>query len=325
MGILALDIGGAFIKSTYLPVTGRQKYSIIPFHLYEQPKKLVSILKSIRRERGKQEVAVTMTGELCDCFKSRRDGVRHIAKTAESVFGRNVKIFSRKGRLVSVKQAVRKWEETASANWAITPLWLGGFADDFLVMDIGSTTTDITPVRKKVIANKGWNDFERSVNGELVYTGYLRTTTAAVAQSVTLRGRKVPLSSENFCNMGDVHLIRGAITKAKYNTKAPDGGGSTRTAAMKRLARQLMAERSEFSVRELEIVADRLADAQLSKIVKAARRFRLKVVPIGSGSFIVGEALRTGKLKPHPLARMDGVNRLGPTLSLAYLMRDKLL
>ncbi len=266
-----------------------------------------------------------MTGELCDCFKSRRDGVRHIAKSAESVFGRDVKIFSLTGRLVGVKQAVRKWEEVASANWAITPLWLGRFADDFLVMDIGSTTTDLTPVRKKVIANRGWNDFERGVNGELAYTGYLRTPAAAVAQSVTLRGRGVPLSSENFCIMGDVHLIRGAITGAKYNTSAPDGGRATRAAAMKRLARQLMAERGELSARELINAANQLADAQRSRIVKAARRFRLKVVPIGTGSFIAGEALRTGKLKPHPLTRTDGVNRLDPTLSLAYLMRENLL
>jgi len=266
-----------------------------------------------------------MTGELCDCFKSRPDGVRHIVKAAESVFGKNVKFFSRKGRLVSVKQAVRKWEEVASANWAITPLWLGRFADDFLVMDIGSTTTDLTPVRKKVIANKGWNDFERGINGELVYTGYLRTPAAAVAQSVTLRGRKLPLSSESFCIMGDVHLIRAAITKSKYITNAPDGGSVTRGAAMTRLSRQLMAERGELSARELENAADQLARAQRRRIVEAARRFRLKVVPIGSGSFIAGEALRTGELKPHPLAETDKVKHLGPTLSLAYLMRENLL
>jgi len=323
MGILALDIGGAFIKSTSLPVTGgRPKFAITPFNLYERPKKLASVLKSIRPNRGQEEVAITMTGELCDCFKSRPDGVRSIVKAAESVFGRNVKFFSRKGRLVSVKQAVRKWEDVASANWAITPLWLSRFADDFLVMDIGSTTTDLTPVRKKVIANKGWNDFERGINGELVYTGCLRTPAAAVAQSVTLRGRKVPLSSELFCIMGDVHLIRGAITGSKYNTNAPDGGRATRAAAMKRLSRQLMAERGEFSARELANAADQLASAQLLKIVEAARRFRLKVVPIGTGSFIAGEALRTGKLKLHPLAETDYVKHLGPTLSLAYLMRD---
>lgn len=325
MSIFTLDIGGAFIKSTWLPPTGAPKFAITPFNLYEQPKKLAQVLKSVRPKSDKPEVAVTMTGELCDCFASRCVGVRHIVKAVESAFGKEVKFFSRKGRLVSVKQAVRKWEDVASANWVITPLWLGRFADDFLLIDIGSTTTDLTVVRKKVIANRGWNDFERSINGELVYSGYLRTPAATVAQSVTLRDRNVPLSSEFFCIMGDIHLIRGAITKSKYITDAPDGGKATRSGALKRLARQLLAERGGFSERELENAANQLANIQLMKIVKAANRFRLKVVPIGSGSFIAGDALRSGKLKLHRLAHTDNVKNLDPTLSLAYLMRENLL
>lgn len=325
MSILTLDIGGAFVKSTILPFSGKPKFSIAPFNLYEHPKKLASVLKSICPKSTKPDVAITMTGELCDCFNSRADGVRHIAKTAGSVFGKDVKIFSRKGRLVSVKHAVRKWEDVASANWAITPLWLGRYADNFLVIDIGSTTTDLTPVRKNLIANKGWNDFERSANAELLYSGWLRTPLAAVAQSVSLRGRNIPLSSERFCIMGDVHLIRGRITKSRYITNAPDGGKATRTSAMKRLARQLMAERSDLAVRELEEAANQIADVQLRKVVKAARLFRLKVVPIGTGSFIAWDAVRLGKLKLHEIASADNVRRLGPTLSLAYLMRENLV
>jgi hypothetical protein len=325
MGIFTLDIGGAFIKTTYLPINGgRPNCSITPFRMYEHPEKLASALKSLG-PKAKSDIAVTMTGELCDCFKNRASGVRHIVKSAETVFGSGVKIFSRKGRLVTVKQAVKNWQDVASANWAITPLWLATIADDFLLMDIGSTTTDLTPVRKKVIAGRGWNDFERSLNGELVYSGYLRTPVAAVAQSVVLRGRAVPLSSETFSIMGDVHLIRGAITKAMYNSGAPDGGGTNRPAAMRRLARQLMAERGELTGRELESVAEQLAGRQMSMIVKAAKRFRLKVVPIGTGAFIAEEAIGTGKLRPHRLAGSDMVKRLDPTLSLAYLMREGLL
>lgn len=323
MGIFTLDIGGAFIKSTCLWPTGKkEKFSTTPFNLYEHPKKLASVLRSLRPGIKIEEVGITMTGELCDCFASRAAGVKHIVKTAESVFGDGVKFFSRKGKMTTGRQAVRNWKEVASANWVTTPLWLSGNADNFLLVDIGSTTTDLTPVRKKAIVNKGWTDFERSSNGELLYTGCLRTPVAAVAQSVQLRGRTVPLAAETFSIMGDVHLIRGALKKTGYLADTPDGCGKTRAAALKRLARQLMAERGDLTERELIDIAGQLAKTQLLKIVRAGKRFRLPIISIGTGSFIAFEAVRSGQLKPHELAGSAIMKNLGPSYSLALLMRE---
>lgn len=323
MGIFTLDIGGAFIKSTCLPPNGKKEhFSITPFNLYEHPKKLASVLRSLRPTMKMREVGITMTGELCDCFASRAAGVKHIVKAAQAVFGHSAKIFARSGKLLGPGQAVRNWKEVASANWVTAPLWLSGSAQNFLLVDIGSTTTDLTPVRKKAVANRGWTDFERSVNGELLYTGCLRTPVAAVAQSVQLRGRTVPLATETFSIMGDVHLLRGALKKTEYFTDTPDGCGKSRAASLTRLARQLMAERGDLSERELIDVADQLAKTQLLKIVKAAKRFRLPVILIGTGSFIAFEAVRSGQLKPHELAGSAIVKNLGPSYSLALLMRE---
>lgn len=322
MGIFTLDIGGAFIKSTCLPLTGGPKFSTTPFRLYDHPKKLASVLRSLRPTMKAREIGVTMTGELCDCFGSRAAGVKHIVKACESVFGHSVKIFARSGKFFGPRQAIRHWEEVASANWVTTPLWLSGNADGFLLVDIGSTTTDLTPVRKKAIANKGWTDFERSSNGELLYTGCLRTPVAAVAQAVRLRGRRMPLAAETFSIMGDVHLIRGALKKTDYLADTPDSCGKSRAASLTRLARQLMAERGDLSERELIDVADQLAKTQLSKIVRAGKRFRLPVISIGTGSFIAFEAIRSGQLKPHELAGSAIMKNLGPSYSLALLMRE---
>ena len=348
MGIFTLDIGGAFIKSTCLPPNSRKesayaakgcrrrlqpqaqaplrrdgpKFGITPFRLYENPKKLAATLRSLRPGIKIEEVGITMTGELCDCFGSRAAGVKHIVKAAESVFGDSVKIFARSGKFLRPGQAVRNWKDVASANWVITPLWLSRIAQNFLLVDIGSTTTDLTPVRKRAIANRGWTDFERSINGELLYTGCLRTPVAAVAQSVQLRGRTIPLAAETFSIMGDVHLIRGALKKTKYLSDTPDGCGKSRAASLTRLARQLMAEQGDLSEQKLIDIAGQLAKNQQMQIVKAAKVFRLPVISIGTGSFIIGETLQSGQLNQHELAGSSIVKNLGPSYSLAMLMRE---
>ena len=39
-----------------------------------------------------------------------------------------------------------RWREVASANWLATARWIAGRVPDALLIDIGSTTTDIIPI-----------------------------------------------------------------------------------------------------------------------------------------------------------------------------------
>ena len=62
-------------------------------------------------------------------------------------------------------------------------LLLGKDYRDSIFVDIGSTTTDIIPIKNgKPLAGK--TDFKRLKNGELVYSGALRTNIAAILKSV---------------------------------------------------------------------------------------------------------------------------------------------
>ncbi|MEE8483575.1 MAG: hypothetical protein V3S46_03175, partial [Nitrospinota bacterium] len=109
INILALDIGGAFIKTAFLRSAGepqmrperQPKRQIVPFELWKEPQKLAAVLRRLAPQTKRSAVTITMTGELCDCFTDRRRGVKHIVDSAVKVFGKSVKVFGRKGALLS--------------------------------------------------------------------------------------------------------------------------------------------------------------------------------------------------------------------------------
>lgn len=318
MDIFTLDIGGAFIKTSLLPERGRPRQRVIPFELWKNSGQLAKLLKSIGPVSRHVKTAITMTGELCDCFKNRLEGVRHIVTSAQKAYGTRLTVFGRKLVLYRPEEAIRKHAEVASANWAIVPTWLGYSIKNFLLIDIGSTTTDLTPVRNGKIANRGFCDFDRLANGELIYTGYLRTPLPAVVKTLMVGKKKVPVASETFCIMGDVHFVRGKIIKSQYNCPTPDGRAKTGTAALARLARTVLSDRKNLGDAKILKIANEAAKAQSSQITTAAKRFGLKTIITGAGAFILdGAGLRAYE-------RADTAN-LDPSLALALLIKNRLL
>ena len=75
MTFLGLDIGGANLKAAQ---AGGPAWSI-PFELWKRPADLAGALRELLATLpAYQRLAVTMTGELCDCFESKRQGVQFI-------------------------------------------------------------------------------------------------------------------------------------------------------------------------------------------------------------------------------------------------------
>ena len=326
MDIFALDIGGAFIKWTLLRSSGKAASGIVHFPLYSAPEKLSATLKKVRPKTKTFLTVLTMTGELADCFPDRAHGVRHIVDASVTAFGPSLAgVFARSGKLLPPALAKRFPEEVASANWILPPLWFSRFAKSFLFVDIGSTTTDLTPVQKGKIANTGRDDFHRLSAGELLYTGYLRTPVQSVLNRVELKGNSLPLTSEFFAVMGDVYLALGMITKRQYNCPTPDGGPKTKKASLVRIARSVLSERKILGDSAVLDMASQLAAAQRRLIMKAVRRFRKPVIATGSGAFIIGESLKSGEIKPHPLHSSGDMKKLDPSRALALLVKERAL
>ena len=75
MSCLGLDIGGANLKAANLDGWAKS----VPFALWRDPNGLVSALQDlIAAAPPADQLAITMTGELCDCFQTNAEGVRHI-------------------------------------------------------------------------------------------------------------------------------------------------------------------------------------------------------------------------------------------------------
>ncbi len=79
MKAAALDVGGANIKGAD---TDGRAFSF-PFALWRRPDELTNVLRRlVDRILPADVLAITMTGELCDAFETKKDGVRHILEGA---------------------------------------------------------------------------------------------------------------------------------------------------------------------------------------------------------------------------------------------------
>ena len=137
--ILGLDIGGAntkaassdglFAESVYLPL-----WKHAP---------LDEVLRLLALQEP-QAVAVVITGELADCFSTKREGIsRALLRAVKRAFSCPVYFWGASGFA---------WTdplELAAANWSASAALLAREVGDCLFVDMGSTTTDLIPIRRE--------------------------------------------------------------------------------------------------------------------------------------------------------------------------------
>lgn len=276
--VLGLDVGGvntkAAIVKTQQNSVEQVKIAIEYFPIWRQGKnRLPMILRRLRSrlvEKGELDaVGVTMTAELSDAYWSKTEGVHHILDCVSQVFSdRPVLVLDVDGNLGSIEEARHEPLKVAAANWLATG-WLASlFKEDCIIIDVGSTTTSIIPLLSGTIAAVGKTDLEKLINGELVYTGALRTNVAAIVNFIPIGGVRARVSSELFAQSGDVHLILGNIKEEHYTVETADGRGKTRTEAMARLARVICADIDMLGEREVVEIARHLYEAQIAQVAE---------------------------------------------------------
>jgi probable H4MPT-linked C1 transfer pathway protein len=234
---LALDIGGANIKVA----DGSGYARSWPFELWKTPEKLADQLRGCLTESPAHDrLVVTMTGELCDCFETKRDGVRHIVDATIKAAGNTpVQFYQTTGQFVSAEEACEKYLLTAASNWHALATFAARYCDGKpgLLIDIGSTTTDIIPINDGKEAAHGRTDPERIAHKELVYTGVERSPACAIVSHVSWQGIACPVAQEFFATSGDAYLLLNELAEDPTNTNTADGKPFTFAAAHNRLAR----------------------------------------------------------------------------------------
>ena len=229
-----------------------------------------------------------MTGELCDCFESKRQGVEAILAATESISDkRPIRVWSTDARFVDLHTARAEPLSVAAANWLALATFLGRFAPEgpALVLDIGSTTTDLVPVRDGKPVPRGRSDPERLRCCELVYTGVRRTPVCALSGSEG--------AAELFATTQDVYLVLGDLPEESDNRDTADGRPATQAAAHARLARIRCADRETCPTEETRRLALRIRSRQLLLLRRAAKQVSAAlgesprtVLTAGSGEFL---------------------------------------
>jgi hypothetical protein len=331
MRILGLDVGGAHVKAALLRANGKlPRRKVYPFEIWKNPGGLAPLLRAIRDKHKPDAVALAMTGELSDVFKSRADGVRHIVQCAvDAMSPIAVSVIDVDGGLIGPQEAIKAHERVASANWAATVKWVSKHLSRCLIVDIGSTTTDILPVKNGTPAVKGKTDLQRLMTGELLYTGCLRTPVIAITPSLKICGAPIAVCPEYFSVMGDVHLYLGEMRAGDYTIPTPDNGSKTKRGVAIRLARLALSSPEELGDGEIQSIAWQIVEAQVNAISGAMRRVMKSqklddapVVLIGPGRIYLERI--SARLKNRFVATVGGqpVERIDPSACLAALLRD---
>ena len=295
-----MDIGGANTKAARLDGASLRTASR-PFEVWRDRAALSAVLRDVAAEVGPgpaHAAAITMTAELSDAFRTKREGVACVLDAAQDALGAvPLRVLTTAGELVPVEEArARPWD-VAAANWVATAIAVAAAHPDALLIDVGSTTADIVPIAAGRVAATGRNDLERLLAGELVYTGALRTNLAAIAPRVPVRGGWCPVASEDFAISADVHLVLGHLPAEAYDCPTPDGRPATLAFARERIARLVCADVEQLGAGEVDAIAAFLAGEQLRGLEAAARRVS------GAAARCAG---RGGRLRRLPGARGRG-------------------
>jgi probable H4MPT-linked C1 transfer pathway protein len=222
-GWVALDVGGANIKVAHEGGQGRT----VPFEVWKRPDELGrTISAAVATLPPADRAALTMTAELCDCYPTKKVGVNAVLDAAEEgLAGKPIVVWGVDGEFHSVAEIRDQPTLAAAANW----LTLATFAarlvpeEAGVLIDIGTTTTDLIPLDRGKVAARGRSDTERLQTGELVYAGIRRTPICALATELPFQGRPTGLAAEIFASTLDVYLTLGDIesTPTDLSTAGP--------------------------------------------------------------------------------------------------------
>ncbi len=332
---LGIDVGGANLKVATSDGVVESLYA----PLWQRKVCLYEVLPEVRQRFGAEleSVGAVMTGELSDCFATRREGVLFIADALAATF-EEPRFFDREGRFRARSGVEIDPLAFAATNWLASATLVAQEYHDAIFVDIGSTTTDVIPIVDGVVTAQH-TDLERLKRGELIYSGVLRTNVAAVLEHVALNENGANavcrLSSELFAITADAYLALGEITEEAYSCASPNWYAfvgremeeKSRTSALRRLARVVCSDLEELGETGATAIASQVKQKQLAELRTSLERMRRDygmstVVAAGIGDFLVRAAADMADLQFVSLAARYGteVAATFPAFALVKLL-----
>ena len=288
--MIGVDIGGANLK-----VVDEHGAHIHYCPLWKE----TPIREILRGYLSADNAAVVMSGELADCFASKQEGIEFIFSAVRDVFPHAL-FYGTDGQFHTTAVST-----LAAANWLVMADVLRDRYPDAVLVDMGSTTTDIIPLNAWETL-KGQTDFSRLKTGLLLYYGLLRTPVSSLIRSVSLDGSPVGVSTEYFACAGDAHLLTGLITPEVYTTATPDACSPSWDHCLRRMARMVCADVAEIGEGRVLQIAQAYVNEEQACITQAVRNVMEKfgctrILTVG-----VGSGLLSSWLNAHDLNRDMG-------------------
>ncbi|TXT57191.1 MAG: putative (4-{4-[2-(gamma-L-glutamylamino)ethyl]phenoxymethyl}furan-2-yl)methanamine synthase [Promethearchaeota archaeon] len=281
--ILGLDIGGANTKAALLKFSNEKlktsHSSIEYFPFWEKSIEEISgmlkrIIKSlVLNNQYKMDdiahISVTITAELSDAFQTKKEGITTIIKALKKTFNPSkLRFISTENIYFSVNQAEMNPYKIAAANWVSTALFLGYYIKNCILVDAGSTTIDVIPIKDSTPIPIGKTDVKRLMNHELIYTGGLRATIPSITHFVPYKNKKIRISFEKFALVSDVHRILGNISEVEYINDTADNRSKSIDDCYARLARTVCLDSDLVSEEDLDRIAEYVYKKQVDIILK---------------------------------------------------------
>jgi probable H4MPT-linked C1 transfer pathway protein len=293
--VVGWDLGGANLKLARIEAGRLVHAAQIPCPIRQDMGKFDAALeKALLLCPPGARHAVTMTGELSDVFGDRAEGVAYLVDMMRRATEGDALFYGGRAGFLDHIRAVERSSEVASANWHASAALLAQFFPDGLLIDVGTTTTDLIPIQAGSVAARGHSDGERLAESELIYTGIVRTPVMAVARTAPFKGRMQRIAAERFATMADVWRLMGELPAEADPYPTSDLKGKSTQESAARLARMLGCDLSEAGLLAFADVARHFAECQLAEIETAALTLTARqqlaagapVIGAGCGRFI---------------------------------------
>jgi len=240
-----------------------------------------------------EDHAVTMTGELCELFPDRQTGVRQILAHLSTELDFDLRVYMGRRGFADIATAMVDPGNVGSMNFLASADLVARNLPDALLVDMGSTTTDIIPIIAGAPQPRGLSDGERLRTDELVYTGLTRSDVSSVAHRGVLGGISQRLAAGSFASLADVHRILGQLPDNVDEHPALDGRGKSVEESIARLARCFGRDTGDASTEDWRTAAQDIADQQ-RRDIRSAIAAVLSVAPLPGNAPIVAAGIGAG-------------------------------
>lgn len=287
------DIGGAHLKVALLDEQGDLLNVLqLPCKLWlgldQLENAIETALQTFKIAPAEATHAVTMTGELVDLFANRHEGVMEISTSATKSLGKDTLFYAANGGFVTLERVSKLTGQIASTNWHASASALAMQVNDALLIDIGSTTTDIVAIAAGKVVDNGLSDAARMQADTLVYTGVVRTPVMVLAQKLFVDNVVTNVAAECFATMADVYRLTGELKKDDAETA--DGKGKTTLESARRLARMVGHDVEAQPMQTWINLANTCKTLQMNQIKAAVLKHtkpNMTILGAGAGSFLV--------------------------------------